>query len=243
MSKYRRKTANAKERDRMKTVNEAFEKLKSVVPVDALLQQQQSTSLLLTKGTDDDFASPSSDTAEGDENLGAGSLLLGLINPLKSTKVSTLRCAIAYINSLQKLIDDSEKGILDPSFYENDEKEKEDKNSSIEKLLGKQICFNGDNNNNRDNHDDQNGHKTNPALSVFHSLVRASQLVFHHCQRPSQVVVPGHHHDYRHDCPVSKFTVTNDKSTSKSYFISFSEAILRASLVFLSKPSSSTWST
>ena len=150
MSKYRRKTANAKERDRMKTVNEAFEKLKSVVPVDALLQQQQNTSPLLTKGTDNDVASPSSDTGEGDENLGAGSLLLGLINPLKSTKVSTLRCAIAYINSLQKLIEDSEKGILDPSFYENDEKEKEDKNSSIEKLLGKRTCFNGDNNNNRD---------------------------------------------------------------------------------------------
>ena len=37
MSKYRRKTANAKERDRMKTVNEAFEKLKNVVPVDAIL--------------------------------------------------------------------------------------------------------------------------------------------------------------------------------------------------------------
>ena len=40
MSKYRRKTANAKERDRMKTVNEAFEKLKNVVPVDAILLQQ-----------------------------------------------------------------------------------------------------------------------------------------------------------------------------------------------------------
>ena len=74
--------------------------------------------------------------------------VLEICNPLKSTKVSTLRCAIAYINSLQKLIEDSEKGILDPSFYENDEKEKEDKNSSIEKLLGKRTCFNGDNNNN-----------------------------------------------------------------------------------------------
>ena len=120
---------------------------------------------------------------------------------------------------------------------------------------GRQLILNGhhliktqlpfmSNDNNQDNHDDQNDqndHKTNPALSVFHSLVRASQLVFHHCQRPSQVVVPGH--DYSHDCPVYKFTVTNNKSTSKSYFISFSEAILRASLVFLSKPSSSTWST
>ena len=32
MSKYRRKTANAKERDRMRCVNDAFEKLKSVLP-------------------------------------------------------------------------------------------------------------------------------------------------------------------------------------------------------------------
>ena len=107
-------------------------------------------------------------------------------------------------------------------------------------LIKTQLLFMS-NDNNQDNHDDQNGHKTNPALSVFHSLVRASQLVFHHCQRPSQVVVPGH--NYSHDYQVSKFTVTDNKSTSKSYFISFSEAILRASLVFLSKPSSSTWST
>ena len=32
MSKYRRKAANAKERDRMKLVNEAFERLRDVVP-------------------------------------------------------------------------------------------------------------------------------------------------------------------------------------------------------------------
>ena len=32
MSKYRRRAANAKERDRMKLVNEAFEGLRDVVP-------------------------------------------------------------------------------------------------------------------------------------------------------------------------------------------------------------------
>ncbi len=32
MSKYRRRAANAKERDRMKLVNEAFERLRDVVP-------------------------------------------------------------------------------------------------------------------------------------------------------------------------------------------------------------------
>mgnify|MGYP003311390646 CR=1 FL=1 len=117
MSKYRRKTANAKERDRMKTVNEAFERLKDVVPVDALLQQQQAASVLSSKETQNNTSCDlsSTDGATGKD------LLLGLVNPLKSTKVSTLRCAIEYINALQKLIEDSEKGILDPSFYENDE--------------------------------------------------------------------------------------------------------------------------
>jgi hypothetical protein len=132
----------------MKTVNEAFEKLKSVVPVDALLQQQQNGSVLLSKDTENKNV-VSCDSMEIEENPGnATSLILGLVNnPLKSTKVSTLRCAIAYINSLQKLIEDSEKGILDPSFYENDE---EDNATDIEMLLGQQISFNGDNNNNRD---------------------------------------------------------------------------------------------
>ena len=32
MSKYRRKTANAKERERMKQVNDAFERLRVVIP-------------------------------------------------------------------------------------------------------------------------------------------------------------------------------------------------------------------
>ena len=145
MSKYRRKTANAKERDRMKTVNEAFEKLKSVVPVDALLQQQQHSSVLLSKETQNNVLP--CDSMDTEENLGNGSLLLGLVNPLKSTKVSTLRCAIAYINSLQKLIEDSEKGILDPSFYENEE---EDNVTDIEMILGQQLSFSGDSNNNRE---------------------------------------------------------------------------------------------
>ena len=36
-------------------------------------------------------------------------------NPV--TKVSTLRCAISYINSLQRLIEDANRGTLDPSLY------------------------------------------------------------------------------------------------------------------------------
>ena len=142
MSKYRRKTANAKERDRMKTVNEAFEKLKNVVPVDAILLQQQTTSMLQVKESEDNKIGL--DAPRNEENMGNGNLIFGLANPLKSTKVSTLRCAISYINALQKLIEDSEKGVLDPSFYETEEKNGA---SDEDMILGKQF---GDNNNNRE---------------------------------------------------------------------------------------------
>merc|ERR1712026_216432 len=64
MSKYRRKVANAKERERMKLVSEAFDKLSAVVPVSKMLSRK------------------SSNIENNIENK----------NPV--TKVSTLRCAI-----------------------------------------------------------------------------------------------------------------------------------------------------
>ena len=79
MSKYRRKTANAKERDRMRCVNDAFERLKNVLP-----------------STED----------EVQEEINKG------------TKVCTLRYAIQYINSLQKLIEDSNNGLIESEFYD-----------------------------------------------------------------------------------------------------------------------------
>eukprot|EP00096_Caligus_rogercresseyi_P006310 TRINITY_DN22652_c0_g1_i1.p1 TRINITY_DN22652_c0_g1~~TRINITY_DN22652_c0_g1_i1.p1 ORF type:complete len:324 (-),score=130.60 TRINITY_DN22652_c0_g1_i1:197-1168(-) len=87
MSKYRRKTANAKERDRMKQVNDAFEKLRDVVPHHRAF------------------------ISSGD--------------PANATKVSTLRCAISYINSLQQLIEDSNQGLLDPGLYNTNLKEED----------------------------------------------------------------------------------------------------------------------
>merc|ERR1712228_741272 len=42
MSKYRRKVANAKERERMKLVSEAFDKLSSVVPVYKMMTSDDS---------------------------------------------------------------------------------------------------------------------------------------------------------------------------------------------------------
>lgn len=85
MSKYRRKVANAKERERMKLVSEAFDRLSNVVPVykmmtsSNIVQQEQ-------------LPTPPDPNPNVQDNK----------NPV--TKVSTLRCAIAYINSLQRLI-------------------------------------------------------------------------------------------------------------------------------------------
>merc|ERR1719209_2242301 len=76
LSKYRRKSANAKERERMKRQNDVFEVLKEILPCDK------------AKRSDEE----------------------------KETKVTTLRSAIAYINSLQSLLDDCEAGRLDSSL-------------------------------------------------------------------------------------------------------------------------------
>merc|ERR1712088_1243978 len=76
LSKYRRKSANAKERERMKKQNDVFEVLKQILPCDK------------AKKKEDD----------------------------KETKVTTLRSAIEYINSLQSLLDDCEAGRLDASL-------------------------------------------------------------------------------------------------------------------------------
>ena len=44
MTKYRRKTANAKERDRMKLVNQAFDRLREVMPdLNLILDQEKET--------------------------------------------------------------------------------------------------------------------------------------------------------------------------------------------------------
>merc|ERR1719507_2249300 len=76
LSKYRRKSANAKERERMKKQNDVFEVLKQILPCDKAKKKEED----------------------------------------KETKVTTLRSAIEYINSLQSLLDDCEAGRLDSSL-------------------------------------------------------------------------------------------------------------------------------
>ena len=81
LSKYRRRTANARERQRMQEVNVAFEKLKSTIPHHKLKQ----------------------------------------IDEKKDTKITTLRCAITYINSLSELLGDIENGkSVSPEYYFTD---------------------------------------------------------------------------------------------------------------------------
>ena len=76
MSKYRRKTANARERQRMRQVNVAFDKLKAAIPHHKL------------------------DLIETD------------------TKITTLRCAISYINALSDLLTHVKQGReIEPEFY------------------------------------------------------------------------------------------------------------------------------
>merc|ERR1719222_1008246 len=77
LSKYRRKSANAKERERMKKQNDVFEVLKQILPIDKAKKKKEED---------------------------------------KETKVTTLRSAIEYINSLQSLLDDCEAGRLDSSL-------------------------------------------------------------------------------------------------------------------------------
>lgn len=81
LSKYRRKTANARERQRMNEVNVAFDKLKESIPHHKLNQ----------------------------------------IDEKKDTKITTLRCAIAYINTLSDLLGDINNGVaVSPEYYFTD---------------------------------------------------------------------------------------------------------------------------
>lgn len=81
LSKYRRKTANARERQRMQEVNLAFDRLKESIPHHKLNQ----------------------------------------IDEKKDTKITTLRCAITYINSLSELLQDLGSGkAVSPEYYFTD---------------------------------------------------------------------------------------------------------------------------
>ena len=96
MSKYRRKTENAKERERMKKFNEAFENLRQKLPSKVLV-----------------------------DNIGEKDTKVMLVVKLTTTmsfdcpvlQVSALRSAIHYIKSLQDLLADCDSGNLEEEVY------------------------------------------------------------------------------------------------------------------------------
>merc|ERR1719242_2759237 len=92
----------------MKLVSEAFDRLSNVVPVYKMMTANNSN-------VPQDEIIPN---AQVNDNK----------NPV--TKVSTLRCAIDYINSLQRLIEDSNRGVLDPALYAMDDDDEDDENEN-----------------------------------------------------------------------------------------------------------------
>uniref|UniRef100_A0A182JSD3 BHLH domain-containing protein n=1 Tax=Anopheles christyi TaxID=43041 RepID=A0A182JSD3_9DIPT len=78
LSKYRRKTANARERSRMREINSAFENLRHAVPV----------AVAGTSGTSSPVSSPQCSAASSE----------------KLTKITTLRLAMKYIRILSDML-------------------------------------------------------------------------------------------------------------------------------------------
>ena len=88
-----------KERERMKLVSEAFDKLGSVVPVYKMMTADQGS--VSNQSATANNGGPLSPNQQNSSNH------TDLENKNPVTKVSTLRCAISYINSLQRLIEDA----------------------------------------------------------------------------------------------------------------------------------------
>lgn len=83
LSKYRRKTANARERSRMKEINQAFETLRRAIPPSHNAYHSASS------------PSPSSGSSSCGSSAGSEKL----------TKITTLRLAMDYIESLTRVLE------------------------------------------------------------------------------------------------------------------------------------------
>ena len=97
LSRYRRKTENAKERERMKKFNQAFENLRQKLPNRELLSEKSISGEKDTKVSRSEAMTPE--------------LSVTML------QVSALRSAIAYIKNLQSLVADCDAGKLGQEVY------------------------------------------------------------------------------------------------------------------------------
>ena len=95
MSKYRRKTENAKERERMKKFNEAFENLRQKLPSKVLVDN----------------------IGEKDTKVMVEVVEVITLSDCPVLQVTALRSAIHYIKSLQDLLADCDSGNLEEEVY------------------------------------------------------------------------------------------------------------------------------
>ena len=101
MSKYRRKTENAKERERMKKFNEAFENLRQKLPSKVLVDNtgEKDTKVMLVLV------------------VLVVMMMMMMISDCRILQVTALRSAIHYIKSLQDLLADCDSGNLEEEVY------------------------------------------------------------------------------------------------------------------------------
>lgn len=126
LSKYRRKTANARERSRMRELNQAYERLKRSLPVELARQclandeQQQAERLVASPTLSMSSSSYLTSSSFSPNNCGStSSVISSKISTkqhaidtntsdespnMKLTKISTLRLAMSYIEGLAKLL-------------------------------------------------------------------------------------------------------------------------------------------
>lgn len=96
LNKYRRRTANARERTRMREINRAFEKLKNIVPIE-LIETSCNRDPSKNQDQRDSPRQGKSETSKQNE-------------PFKLTKITTLRLAVSYISRLSELLSESQTG-------------------------------------------------------------------------------------------------------------------------------------
>lgn len=101
LSKYRRKTANARERTRMKEINQAFETLRRAIPAAA----ESSISPYSHHSASSPSPSSSSSSSSSSDRSSCGGGNSSSSSCEKWTKITTLRLAMDYIEALTRVLE------------------------------------------------------------------------------------------------------------------------------------------